>query len=50
MARPVLSYAMDEHDVFMEIKEARHPCVCLTGVNFIPNDILLGNFKNNNLN
>jgi DNA mismatch repair ATPase MutS len=27
---------------FMEIRGARHPCVATNGVNFIPNDILLG--------
>jgi DNA mismatch repair ATPase MutS len=29
-------------DPFMEIRGARHPCVASTGVNFIPNDIVLG--------
>lgn len=27
---------------FIHLKDARHPCLCEVGVNFIPNDVTIG--------
>ena len=44
MVRPTL---LDPklHKPTINIKEMRHPCVSMMGVNFIPNDIQIGNIK-----
>ena len=44
MCRPQLSYA-NENESFMDITSAWHPCLQMTGVNFIPNDIKLGKYR-----
>lgn len=42
MCRPRVVEPKDKENVFIELKEARHPCLCSVGVNFIPNDVSLG--------
>lgn len=44
MCRPELSKVSD-HNAYIELKDARHPCLCLMGVNFIPNDISMGRYN-----
>ena len=39
MTRPEISNFTE--NPFINFKGARHPCICLTGVNFIPNDIFI---------
>jgi DNA mismatch repair ATPase MutS len=46
MTRPIL-YEPNDREPFMKIQDMRHPCVSMTGVNFIPNDIYIGNVENN---
>ena len=38
MTRPVIR----DHGVYFEVQEARHPCLAMTGLNFVPNDIKMG--------
>lgn len=45
MCRPQVVDAKPAANAFIELKEARHPCLCLVGVNFIPNDVCLGSEK-----
>jgi DNA mismatch repair ATPase MutS len=47
MTRPIL-HDPNEREPFMNIKDMRHPCVSMTGVNFIPNDIIIGDINNTN--
>ena len=46
MTRPNLTLAKNENETFIELREARHPCLSQAGVNFIPNDVCIGNWKN----
>ena len=38
MTRPVIR----DDGAYFELKEARHPCLAMTGLNFVPNDIKMG--------
>jgi len=43
MCRPVYFEAEYPGDTFLELRGARHPCICKSGlVDFVPNDIVLG--------
>lgn len=42
MCRPELSPMDPDVEPFVYMEDARHPCVCMTGINFIPNDIKIG--------
>lgn len=45
MCRPDVFPSNPENGPFIIIEEARHPSICQSGVDFIPNDIYLGNYK-----
>lgn len=36
--------------VFLEVRDMRHPCISQMKSNFVPNDILIGDVKNDGLN
>lgn len=38
MCRPIIR----EDGVYFEVQEGRHPCLSMTGLNFVPNDIKMG--------
>jgi DNA mismatch repair protein MSH6 len=40
MCRPVIREPSDKP--YLAVEEARHPCLALTGLNFVPNNISLG--------
>jgi DNA mismatch repair protein MSH6 len=39
MTRPKIA---DSESPFIKIEEARHPCLAMIGLNFVPNDVSLG--------
>ncbi|EAR96989.1 MutS domain III protein (macronuclear) [Tetrahymena thermophila SB210] len=45
MSRPELYPASEKYVPFIELTSGRHPCLASMGVNFIPNDIYLGDIK-----
>ena len=44
MCRPEFTPISEDSKVFMEVRKMRHPCLVKAGVNFVPNDILLGDY------
>lgn len=42
MCRPNLLPLNDVKGPKINFEETRHPCVCMTGIDFIPNDIKIG--------
>jgi DNA mismatch repair protein MSH6 len=48
MCRPEVHPPNDR--VFLEVREMRHPCICLTKSNFVPNDIIIGDVEGNGSN
>ena len=43
MCRPEIHPLSPENGAFIELLDARHPSLCSMGIDFIPNDIFLGN-------
>ena len=48
MCRPEIYPANDK--VFMEVRDMRHPCICMQKSNFVPNDILIGDVEQSGQN
>ncbi len=46
MCRPELTPIGET--IFMDVEQMRHPCLCQAGVNFVPNDLKLGEYKGTN--
>ena len=47
MCRPDLDALDSEKMAYIELIEARHPCLSMMGVNFIPNDLYIGEYDKN---
>lgn len=45
MCRPEIEPLNSKNGSFIALEEARHPCLCMVGINFIPNNIFLGHCK-----
>lgn len=43
MCRPELYELDNEAGPFLEVLEMRHPCITNAGINFVPNNIIIGN-------
>lgn len=48
MCRPeIIDREENFNKPYLELREMRHPCIANTGVNFIPNDTVIGRLSEN---